>query len=107
MFHVSHQASHSKDLEEASEDVARSKVSEEKGTEKDSVLAGIRLPFLHGFFPRPPGHPLHLTQLAHPPALPPHLHGLPSHHPMGGEHHFQGFSAFREFLLPLISPFRD
>ncbi|EFN82035.1 hypothetical protein EAI_09394 [Harpegnathos saltator] len=87
-------ASHSKNLEETSGDVARGKVSEEKGVEKDSMLAGIRLPFLHGFFPRPPGHPLHLTQLAHPPALPPHLHGLPGHHPMT-EHHFQGFSAFR------------
>ncbi|XP_014467976.1 PREDICTED: homeobox protein rough-like isoform X2 [Dinoponera quadriceps] len=91
--HETLHASHSKDLEETSGDVARGKVSEEKGVEKNSVLAGIRLPFLHGFFPRPPGHPLHLTQLAHPPALPPHLHGLPSHHPMA-EHHFQGFSAF-------------
>ncbi|CAL1678357.1 unnamed protein product [Lasius platythorax] len=90
MFHTSH----SKDPEKTSDDAVRSQV-EDKGAEKDSMLSGVRLPFLHGFFPRAPGHPsLHLTQLAHPSALPPHLNGLiPSHHPVT-EHHFQGFSAF-------------
>lgn len=93
------QMSHSKDPEKTSDDAVRSQVFENKTTEKDSMLAGVRLPFLHGFFPRVSGggHPsLHLTQLAHPSALPPHLNSLPGHHPMA-EHHFQGFSAFRKF----------
>ncbi|XP_070149084.1 homeobox protein rough [Polyergus mexicanus] len=91
MFHMSH----SKDPEKTSNDAAKSQVFEDKGAEKDSMLAGVRLPFLHGFFPRVPGgHPsLHLTQVAHPSALQPHLNGLPGHHPVA-EHHFQGFSAF-------------
>ncbi|XP_012219471.1 homeobox protein rough [Linepithema humile] len=88
-----HTSQDSKDLEKAPDNAVRSKVFEGKEAEKDSVLTTVRLPFLHGFFPRAPGHPLHLTQLAHPPTLPPHLHGVPSHHPMA-EHHFQGFSAF-------------
>ncbi|XP_050461386.1 homeobox protein rough [Cataglyphis hispanica] len=91
IFHMSH----SKDPEKTSDNAARSQVFEEKGAEKDSVLAGVRLPFLHGFFPRVSGgHPsLHLTQVAHPSVLPPHLNSLPGHHPVA-EHHFQGFSAF-------------
>ncbi|KYN09556.1 Homeobox protein rough [Trachymyrmex cornetzi] len=57
------------------------------------MLTGVRLPFLHGFLPRGPGQTFHLTQLAHPSTLPPHLHVLPNHQSMA-EHHFQGFSAF-------------
>ncbi|EZA47353.1 hypothetical protein DMN91_007629 [Ooceraea biroi] len=92
-LHKTLHASQSKNHEETPDDVGKSKVFEDKEAEKNSVLADVRLPFLHGFFPRVPGHPLHLTQLAHPPTLPPHLHGLPNHHTMA-EHHFQGFSAF-------------
>ncbi|XP_020300074.1 homeobox protein rough-like isoform X2 [Pseudomyrmex gracilis] len=92
--HKTLHASHSKDLiEKASDDAAKRKTFDDKEVEKNSVLAGVRLPFLHGFFPRAPSHPLHLTQLTHPSTLPAHLHGLSSHHPMT-EHHFQGFSAF-------------
>jgi len=95
--------SHSKDPEKTSDDAVKGQVFEDKTTEKDSMLAGVRLPFLHGVFPRAPGgHPsLHLTQLAHPSALPPHLNGLP-HHPIA-EHHFQGFSAFRKSSLLSLS----
>ncbi|XP_011695401.1 PREDICTED: homeobox protein rough [Wasmannia auropunctata] len=84
---------HSKDLEKVPNDVASSKIFESKETKKDSMLTGVRLPFLHGFLPRGPGQTFHLTQLAHPPTLPPHLHVLPNHQSMA-EHHFQGFSAF-------------
>ncbi|KAG5338345.1 ROUGH protein, partial [Acromyrmex charruanus] len=85
--------SHSKDLEKMPNDVASSKIFESKETKKDSMLTGVRLPFLHGFLPRGPGQTFHLTQLAHPSTLPPHLHVLPNHQSMA-EHHFQGFSAF-------------
>ncbi|XP_011861978.1 PREDICTED: homeobox protein rough [Vollenhovia emeryi] len=84
---------HAKDLEKVPNDVANSKIFESKETKRDSVLTGVRLPFLHGLLPRGPGQTLHLTQLAHPPTLPPHLHVLPNHQSIA-EHHFQGFSAF-------------
>jgi len=89
---------HSKDLEKVPNDVASSKIFESKETKKDSMLTDVRLPFLHGFLPRGPGQTFHLTQLAHPPTLPSHLHVL-SNHQSVAEHHFQGFSAFRKLLL--------
>lgn len=93
-------ASHAKDLEKVPNDVASSKIFESKETKKDSMLTGVRLPFLHGFLPRGPGQTFHLTQLAHPPTLPQHLHVLPNHQSIA-DHHFQGFSAFRK--LPSLS----
>lgn len=65
------------------------------------MFTGVRLPFLHGFLPRGPGQTFHL---AHPPALPPHLHVLPGHQSIA-EHHFQGFSAFRKH--PSLPHFAD
>ncbi|XP_046819209.1 homeobox protein rough [Vespa crabro] len=64
-----------------------------KISEKDSRLPTLGIPFLsHTFFPGTPNHTLHLTQLAHPSVLPPHLHGLTNH--PATDHHLQGFSAF-------------
>ncbi|KAG7211794.1 hypothetical protein KM043_011026 [Ampulex compressa] len=68
------------------------RTEEERISQKSLGASALKLPFFHGFLPRGPSHPLHLTQVAHPPALPPHLHSLPQH-PLA-DHHFQGFSAF-------------
>lgn len=67
-------------------------------SEKDSRLPTLGIPFLsHTFFPGTPNHTLHLTQLAHPSVLPPHLHGLTNH--PATDHHLQGFSAFRKYFF--------
>ncbi|XP_011634500.1 homeobox protein rough [Pogonomyrmex barbatus] len=84
---------HSKNLEKVPNDIVKNKIFENKETKKESMLTDVRLPFLHGFFPRGAGQTFHLTQLTHPSTLPSHLHVLPNHQSMA-EHHFQGFSAF-------------
>ncbi|XP_066590171.1 homeobox protein rough-like [Prorops nasuta] len=58
-----------------------------------AALPGLGSAFLpHAFFSGTPNHPLQLSQIAHPPVLPPHLHSLPAH-PIA-DHHLQGLSAF-------------
>ncbi|KAI4487661.1 hypothetical protein M0802_011974 [Mischocyttarus mexicanus] len=81
--------------ENKTQDPERLRIPQEDGrvSEKDSRLPTIGIPFLsHTFFPGTPNHTLHLTQLAHPSVLPPHLHGLTNH--PATDHHLQGFSAF-------------
>ncbi|KAI4485131.1 hypothetical protein M0804_006636 [Polistes exclamans] len=81
--------------ESKTQDPERLRIPQEDArvSEKDSRLPTLGIPFLsHTFFPGTPNHTLHLTQLAHPSVLPPHLHGLTNH--PATDHHLQGFSAF-------------
>ncbi|KAL2722748.1 homeobox protein rough-like isoform X1 [Vespula squamosa] len=81
--------------ENKTQDPERLRIPQEDAriSEKDSRLPTLGIPFLsHTFFPGTPNHTLHLTQLAHPSVLPPHLHGLTNH--PATDHHLQGFSAF-------------
>ncbi|XP_043496131.1 homeobox protein rough [Polistes fuscatus] len=81
--------------ESKTQDPEKLRISQEDArvSEKDSRLPTLGIPFLsHTFFPGTPNHTLHLTQLAHPSVLPPHLHGLTNH--TATDHHLQGFSAF-------------
>ncbi|XP_015187556.1 PREDICTED: homeobox protein rough-like [Polistes dominula] len=81
--------------ENQTQDPERLRIPQEDArvSEKDSRLPTLGIPFLsHTFFPGAPNHTLHLTQLAHPSVLPPHLHGLTNH--PATDHHLQGFSAF-------------
>ncbi|XP_003249297.2 homeobox protein rough-like [Apis mellifera] len=61
--------------------------------EKSSNFFNLRLPLFHELHQsRPANHPVFLSQVTYPSALPPHFHNLPYF--STSEHHLQGFSAF-------------
>lgn len=68
--------------------------------EKNSNFFNLRLPLFHELQSGPTNHPVFLSQVTYPSALPPHFHNLP-YFP-SSEHHLQGFSAFCEYYSALL-----